>query len=413
MINSRKAFWRRVRIPAELVAKRKHADVVVVGGGCMGASVAWHLATRGADVVLLEKGHLGGGQTGHSGALVRRHYEHPVGIRLAHESLRFFETFRARTGHEAGFVRTGFTTGAREADVPALRKLVELQRENHVAADYVDPRRLKELEPGMRVDDLALGVYDERAGYADPVATTLGFAHAATEAGAEIHEGVEVRRVALAKGRVAGVAGKRAEIRADKVVVAAGYGAQALAATAKVRLPIRYVRGEVAILRRTPDFGPPPRLHFDAYHNTYSRPDGQRDTLVGYLHTNLRTAKAKPSPFDGTLREPTAKDLRDRLAARFPGLRRAQLRGGWAGLYDVTPDRYPILGPCDAPGLFLAVGFSGHGFKLSPAVGRLIAQSALEGEPDPIVRDLALRRFALRRRIEPVAPFPARGERLP
>lgn len=393
--------------------KRKHADVVIVGGGCMGTSVAWHLARNGANVVLLERSHIGAGATGHSGALVRRHYEHPVGIRLAHESLRFFETFRARTGHDAGFVRAGFTTGARTADVPALHRLLELQREHHVAAKLVDPAELRTIEPAIAVEDLAVGVYDDDAGYADPVATALGFAQGAAEAGAEIHEGVEVRRVLLERGRVAGVTGAKVNIRADRVVLAAGTWTPGLARTAGVRLPVRFLRGEVAILRRPPDFGPPPNLHFDFYHNTYSRPDGTRDTLVGYLTTDLKKAQARAVPFNGTLRESVAKDLRARLGRRFPGMRRAQLRGGWAGLYDVTPDRYPILGPCGPKGLLVAAGFSGHGFKLSPSVGRLVADAALGKADDPILRALSLSRFRQGRALKPVAPFPARGQRLP
>ena len=394
-------------------AKRKRADVVVVGGGCMGASIAWSLAARGTDVVLLEQSHVGSGSTGHSGALIRRHYEHPIGIRLAHESLRFFETFRARTGHDAGFVRVGFTTGARDADVPALHRLLELQRENHVATRLVELPELQRMEPAMTVEDLAIGVCDERAGYADPVATALGLARAAAEAGAEIHEDVHVRKVVVDRGRAVGVAGTNANVRADRVVLAAGNGTPALARTAGVRLPIRFVRGEVAILRRPPDFGPPPRLHFDFYHNTYSRPEGTRDTLVGYLATDVRKGQARPEPFDGTLREATAKDLRTRLAARFPGFRRAQLRGGWAGLYDVTPDRYPILGPAGPRGLHVAAGFSGHGFKLCPSVGRLVADAVLRKARDPILKALSLARFPQGRPLEPVAPFPARGERLP
>lgn len=393
-------------------AKRKSADVVVVGGGCMGASIAWHLARNGADVVLLERGHVASGATGHSGALIRRHYEHPIGLRLAHESLRFFETFRARTGRDAGFVRTGFTTGARDGDVPALTRLLLLQREYHVAAKVVTVDELRALEPSMSADDLAVGVVDDHAGYADPVATSLGFAGAATEAGAEVHENAAVKRVLLKGERVVGVSGSHLRIEADRVVLAAGNWTPALARTARVRLPIRFLRGEVAMLRRPPDFGPPPRLHFDYYHNTYSRSDGARDTLVGHMSVPS-DVQPRPEPFNGTLRESTARELRAQLAARFPGMRRAQIRGGWAGLYDVTPDRYPILGPCGPRGLFVAAGFSGHGFKLCPSVGRLIAEAVFRKRRDPLLRALGLRRFARGRRIEPVAPFPTKGARVP
>ena len=398
---------------AFMTAKRRTADVVVVGGGCMGASIAWHLARRGTRVVLLEGTHLAAGATGHSGALVRRHYEHPVGLDLALESERFFERFRSHTRYDAGFVRVGFTAGARRADIPALRRLLRLQRAHGVRAELVSASELGHLERGMRIDDLAAGAYDRSAGYADPVATTLAFAAAAQDEGVEVREHDEVSRIVLRDDNAIGVHTRHGSIQADNVVVAAGNWTPRLLATAKVRLPIRFVRGAVAMFRRPPDFGPPPRLHFDFYNNTYSRPDGLRDTLVGYMSTDLRTAQIRPVPFNGTLPESTALDLRARLAARFPGFARAQVRGGWAGLYDVTPDHYPILGPCGPRGLVVAAGFSGHGFKLCPAVGRLIADALLHNRRDPLLAALAASRFARHRQIRPVAPFPARGDRLP
>jgi len=386
--------------------------VLVVGGGCMGASIAWHLARKGADVVLFERDHVGAGATGHSGALIRRHYEHPVGIRLASESLAFFESFDRRTGRDAGYVRVGFTTGAREGDVPALKRLLAVQRRHGVTAKLVSASELRAIEPGMEVSDLAVGVHDERAGYADPVATALGFARAAVEEGAELQEGVEVLGLRVEKNRIVGVRTKTSTILADRVVVSVGNWTPSLLATAGVRVPVRFVRGEIAFLRRPPGVRAP-RLHFDYYNNTYSRPDGTRDTLVGYMATDLRTAQPRPVPFDETLRASTARDLRSRLAARFPAFARSQIRGGYAGLYDVTPDRYPVLGPFGPAGLFVAVGFSGHGFKLSPAIGRMMSLAVLGGRRDPDLAALAPSRFSKGRPLRPAAPFPARGPRLP
>jgi glycine/D-amino acid oxidase-like deaminating enzyme len=131
------------------------------------------------------------------------------------------------------------------------------------------------------------------------------------------------------------------------------------------------------------------------------------------MDTDPKRSTERRMPFDETLRASTAKDLQARLAARFPVLARAQLRGGYAGLYDVTPDRYPILGRVGPDGLFVAVGFSGHGFKMSPSVGRLMAEAVLGRGRDPMLDALAPTRFARGRRIKPVAPFPTRGSRLP
>src|SRR6267143_1710043 len=279
----------------------REAEVVVVGGGCMGASIAFHLARRDVDVVLLERGHVASGATGHSGALVRQHYEARIGIRLARESLAFFQRFQKETDFSCDFRTTGFLSGSRTRDLVA-----------------------------------AIGP----------------------------------------------------------------------------RLPIRYVRGEVAILRRPFDFGPPPRIHFDFYGNTYSRPEGEKDSLAGYMDTDPRKTM-REHEFVESLPAATVRDIRTRLAKRFPRMAESQPRGGWAGAYDVTPDSYPILDRVGPDGLFVAVGFSGHGFKLSPEVGRLLLEYLTADHRPELLEPLRASRFEEGSLIRPDAPFPRRGRLLP
>ncbi len=152
------------------------ADVVVVGGGCMGTSTAWHLARRGLGVVLLEKSHVAAGATGHSGALVRQHYEARIGIRLAKESLAFFRRFKEETGFSCDFRTTGFLSGTRERDLPAFEALIELLRSEGVRAERLTPSDARTMEPQLEVSDYAALVHDPDAGYADPIATAHGFA---------------------------------------------------------------------------------------------------------------------------------------------------------------------------------------------------------------------------------------------
>ena len=195
-------------------------------------------------------------------------------------------------------------------------------------------------------------------------------------------------------------------LSAERIVLAAGNWTRDLAATVAPRLPVRYVRGEVAILRRPVDFGAPPRIHFDFYGNTYSRPEGEKDTLAGYMNTDPRKTMPRHE-FVESLPAATVRDLRIRLAKRFPRMRNTQARGGWAGAYDVTPDSYPILDRVGPDGLFVAVGFSGHGFKLSPEVGRLLAEYvATEKRPEPLV-PLRASRFVEKELVRADAPFPA------
>src|SRR5881396_2199793 len=389
------------------------ADVVVVGGGCMGTSTAWHLARRGLGVVLLEKSHVASGATGHSGALVRQHYETRIGIRFARQSLAFFRRFEKETGFSCDFRTTGFLSGTRERDLPAFDALLELLRSEGVRAERLTPSDAKAMEPQLEVSDYAALVHDPDAGYADPIATAHGFAAAAAVEGAKVFDNRTVDSITTRSGRVVGLKVRGAGLlKSGRVVVAAGNWTRDLVATVGPRLPIRYVRGEVAILRRPFDFGPPPRIHFDFYGNTYSRPDGEKDTLAGYMDTDPWKT-IRDHDLVETLPATTARDIRTRLAKRFPQMAEAQPRGGWAGAYDVTPDSYPILDRLGPEGLFVAVGFSGHGFKLSPEVGRLVAEHvATDRRPEPL-EPLRASRFAEGSPIRPDAPFPRRGRRLP
>src|SRR5947199_8683291 len=303
------------------------ADVVVVVAGCMGTRTAWHLARRGLGVVLLEKSHVASGATGHSGALVRQHYEARIGIRLAKESLAFFRRFKEETGFSCDFRTTGFLSGTRERDLPAFEALVELLRSEGVRAERLTPSDARTMEPQLEVSDYAALVHDPDAGYADPIATAHGFADAATMEGAKVLHAHAVSSIATRARQVVGVKIRGAGLlSAERVIIAAGNWTQDLAATVRVRLPVRYVRGEVAILRRPVDFGAPPRIHFDVYGNTYSRPEGEKGTLAAYMNTDPRKTTASHA-FVEPVPTGTGRDLRMRLASRLPRMTDAQPSG--------------------------------------------------------------------------------------
>src|SRR2546425_3876988 len=270
----------RDTVPSSVVPRS--TDAVVVGGGCMGTSIAWHLARRGVRVVVLERTHLAAGATGHSGALVRQHYEARIGIRLARESLAFFQRFEKETGFSADFRTTGFLCGTRERDLSAFEALVELLRAEGVRAERLAPSEAKTMEPQLEVSDYATVVHDPDAGYADPIATAHGFAQAAEAEGAKVYGDHEVSSITTRSGSVVGVKIRGAGLlSAERVILAAGEWTRGLPPTPSPRLPVRDVRGEVAILRRPVDFCPPPQIHFDFYGNTYSRPESRKDTLAG------------------------------------------------------------------------------------------------------------------------------------
>ncbi len=392
----------------------RRADVVVVGGGCIGTSAAFHLARRGVDVVLVEKDHVASGATGHSGALVRQHYETRLGIRLARDSLAFFQRFESETGFACDFRNTGFLSGTRVRDVAAFDALLSLLRSEGVRAERLAPDEAKAIEPQLKVSDYTAVVHDPDAGYADPIATAVGFARAAERDGAHILEGRKAT-VTVRAGKVIGVrASGGGPIATDRVVLAAGNWTSEVARSLGIRLPVRFVRGHVAILRRPQEFGRPPRIQFDFYANTYSRPEAEKDTLVGYMDTDPRKTIRRHELADDSVPAATVRDLRARLAKRFPIMARSQPRGGWAGVYDVTPDSYPILDRLGPDGLFVAAGFSGHGFKLSPELGRLLADYVAAGRRPDRLGPLRASRFVDRDLVRPEAPFPTRrGPRLP
>src|SRR2546422_10393533 len=246
-------------VPMDSSPIPRRADAVVVGGGCMGASTAFHLARRGLDVVLLERDHVGAGATGHSGAIVRQHYETRGGIRLARDSLAFFSRFEEETGLPCDFRRTGFLSGSRERDLPAFEALLALLRSEGVRVERLGPAEAPELEPRLAVSDYAALVHDPNAGYADPIATAVGFAEGARRSGATVLEGRGVREIVIREGRAAGVRLRGGGvITSERVVLAAGNWTPAIAPPPGVRLPLRFLRGGGPIPPRPPGFGAPP-----------------------------------------------------------------------------------------------------------------------------------------------------------
>src|SRR5947209_18966285 len=252
----------------------RRADAVVVGGGCMGTSIAFHLARRGVDVVLVERGHVASGATGHSGALVRQHYEARIGIRLARESLGFFQRFEKETGYPCDFRTTGFLSGTRHRDLAAFEALLSLLRSEGVKAERLTSSEAKGVEPQLNVSDYAAVVHDPEAGYADPITTAVGFARAAEARGAVVLEDRDVLSVITRSGRIAGVQVRgRSTIATERVILAAGNWTPELARPLPVQLPVRFVRGDIVILRRPSALG---RLPKSTSTSTATRTPGRR-----------------------------------------------------------------------------------------------------------------------------------------
>lgn len=372
------------------------ADVVVIGGGVTGSSIAYHLVRRGVrGVVVLEKGSLASGPTGRSSACIRQHYSTPETCRMVLHSLRFFETFAERTGgRSAGFVRTGYLLGVDDRLRAAMEHSVALQQSVGIDTRLLTPAGIRALEPRLRTDDLTAGCFEPEAGYADPVATTQGFAGAARDGGARIMEETAVEGITLAGDRVAGVRTTRGEIATPVVVNAAGAWGDRVGRLAGVAIPLAVCRHKINLFARPATAAASHPLVYDFVKNIYTRPEAGGLTLVGPLESEVADVADPDRHNEGVTFEETA-DAMERVVHRFPVMADAELARGYAGCFDVSPDWHPILDESPVRGFYVAVGFSGHGFKLSPAVGDMMARLVVEGRrPGDDVHAFRLSRFA-------------------
>ena len=260
----------------------RSANVVVIGGGVNGTSIAMHLARMGAGkVLLLEKGHLAGGASGRSGAMVREHYLHPTLVKMAVEASTIFHNFDEIVGGDARFTETGRMLLFPERDVSAVRANVEMNREFGVNIQTLTPSEVAEIVPQANLEDIALGVYEPTSGYADPVATTYAYANRAMDYGAEIVTGCAVSGIRVQGGRIVGVDTEEGPVEADAVVAAIGPWVNQLATPLGESLPITPIRVQMVHLRRPPSLEALTTNVIDYTTGAYFRVDAGYGTLVG------------------------------------------------------------------------------------------------------------------------------------
>jgi len=344
---------------------------------------------------VIEKHFLASGSTGKSSACVRQHYSTEETCRMVLQSLRFFETFEERTrGRSASFVRVGYLLGVDDRMREMMEKSVALQQSVGIGTRLVTPEEIREIEPRLRVDDFVAGCYEPESGYADPSATTQGLAAAARERGARTMEDTEVLGITVSNGRVSVVRTSRGDVAARVVIDAAGIWGDRVARLTGVEVPITVCRHKINFFTRPAEAAHPHPLVYDFVNNIYTRPETGGLTLVGPLESEVED-RADPDHYrEGVTFEETA-DAMERAAHRFPVMEGGQVAKGYAGCFDVTPDWHPILDESPVKGFYLAVGFSGHGFKLSPAVGDMVARLVVDGKtPDDDVHAFRLSRFA-------------------
>ncbi len=375
------------------------ADAVVIGGGVMGCSILYHLAARGmTDAVLLEREALGSGSTGRSSGAVRMHYSTEVHARMAWHSLQVFRDFGNIVGGECGYTSTGYLVFADDDAVDGFRASVALQQSVGIDTREISREDAAELAPAFHLDDCAGIAYEPLSGHADPSGTALAYAARARDLGARVRLQAPAESVEVTGGRVTAVAANGERIETGRAIVATGpWSRRFLFSSVKgaggIDLPLQATRHEVIHLRRPPEVPYHPGGG-DIANRIYFRPEGADLTLIG--NGNLEDDVEDPAIYAQRASQGFIGEVWGRIARRIPAMAGAEFAAGYAGLYTQTPDSHPVIDRVDGvDGLYICTGFSGHGFKLSPAVGLLMSELALDGQASTIdITPLRMSRFA-------------------
>lgn len=373
------------------------ADAIVVGGGLEGLSVAYHLAAAGfGHVVVCERALLCSGGTAKSSGVVRAHYGVPTLAAMAWYGNQVLANAAEILGQEVGFEQTGYVVGVGPGNVEALSANVEMQRALGVDVALVGADTVAELWPWADLDDFAAFAYEPRGGYGDAYLTGQAFAEAARRAGATIRQHAPVHAILEEGGQISGVVLDDGERIASRVVVvAAGPWSVDLVAPFGLDLPIRAQREQILLIDPGEPIADAPVLS-DLALLQYIRCERSGQLLVGNSD-HSSPDYADPDDYPNTADPDFIEQAVAKVDRRLPRLPAPALSSSYSGCYDVTPDYNPMVGPAGPEGLFICAGFSGHGYKISPAVGRLVADLlTLNKSSDPNVdpADLRPSRFA-------------------
>jgi sarcosine oxidase subunit beta len=364
------------------------ADIVIIGAGIVGCSIAYHLALQGAGrVVVLDQDLVCSGSTGRSAGGIRQQFATEVNIRLSRESLRMFARMPDELGIDPGFRQVGYLfLATTPQELSLFRRNAELQQRFGVPVQLVSTQQIRGLVPFVCLDGIIGGVYCPTDGYAAPYEVTMGYAAAARRRGAKILEQRAVTGIRHAAGVVQGVETPPGPIETPVVVCAAGASSGLLGAMAALDVPVKPYRRQIFTTHPIPEFAEEPPLTIDYHRNWYFRGE-----LKGCLFSG---PKDEESTFNTNVDWDHLAESVAAALVRLPILESAEINRGWGGLYEITPDNNPILGTVpELGGFYLATGFSGHGFMHGPIAGKLIAELILTGQTSIDIRPLSIERF--------------------
>ncbi len=366
-------------------------DAIVIGAGVIGASVAYNLSQRGLKVLILERQTVGAGATGASSGLVRMHYDIEVDSALAWQSFQFFRNWRERIGSECGFHKTGFLQLVAPDKNEQLRANVAMHKRLGIMTEVVTAEDVKKIAPMIKTHDFELAAYEPESGYADPVLTTNSFIENAKAKGTVLKQDCEVTGIRVSGGKVQGVDSGKGSFDAPIVVNCAGTFASRMGKLVGVEIPLDTWTHDVAFVKRPPKVGMHPTVIDDAL-SMYFRPEGEL-TLVA-LEDGNRMGEAPEADLGHVDKDFVMRAI-DRICERVEGMEEGALHSTHVGRDGLTPDQRAIMDQVGPDGFYVACGFSGTGFKLSPAVGVCMSELILDGSAKLVdISSLGLGRFA-------------------
>ena len=367
----------------------RNAEVTIVGGGIIGLSIAYHLAKMGCcDVLVLEKAQIGSGSTGKCPGGIRQQFSNEMNVRLSMESVKFFQSFEEETGHPADFRQHGYLIlVTKEDEEESFRQSIALQRRLGLEVYLLLPREVKAMAPYLNVEDIVAATFCPTDGYADPTSVVNGLASSAKRLGIKIMEETEVTGIKVREGTVKSVQTSRGEVLSSKVVNAAGAYGRRIGKMVGVNIPIHPSRRHVFV---TSPLGQVPRnipMIIDFTTGFWFRREGPG------LIFGMRNPE-EPEGYDISVDWGFLTQVSKAACHRAPFMNDIGVIRAWAGLHEDTPDYNGMVGAVPGiEGLYIACGFSGHGFMHSPAVGKLVAQLLLTNKTFVDISDMSPLRF--------------------
>jgi len=366
------------------------AEVVIIGGGVMGASAAYHLAKRGAkNVVLLEKENFfGQGATGRCAGGVRYQFSTEINVKLSLQSLPMIERFKEETGQEVSYSQCGYLLIAtNEKDAATFKRNVQLQNRLGVPTQFLSGDEVRARLPLMKFGDALAGTFNQKDGTVDPNGVVMGYINAAQKLGAKAISGIEVTGITVNGGEVRDVRTSQGVIATRAVLNAAGPWSALIGKMAGIEIPVVPLRRQMFTttpLKEVPHDFP---FVIDFAKSLYFHREGE-GLLIG-----MSNQDEKPG-FDQNVDEDFELVILEAAVERMPLIEKARRASHWAGLYEVTPDAHPIYGGTEVKGFYLCTGFSGHGFMHGPISGKLMSEFMLDGKFSSVdVSMLDLKRF--------------------